>query len=291
MAFAREAARLGIDASVSVRQLRRWENESPPPLPHPSQQAVLEATFGLPLAEMGFDVPSHRYSTVERTGDDGRVGVGVGGVAAFRARLADLYTVDHQSGGIPAKARAEQLEREITHVLNNSVYMSRVGRDLHTMLCELACHRAWFGYDGGPPEQARAACMEAMTAAQLIDEPLLQVRALNTLSLLSADTGRMWEATSAVENAYSLARRAGAGATVHLVISLREASAATHAGDSASAGRALSRAVSYQGRTDTDTDARAAERTAGRYCRTGRVPVVGVPQGGRGPPVGGRGAA
>ncbi|GAA1224264.1 hypothetical protein [Streptomyces rhizosphaericus] len=285
-AFAREAARLGIDASVSVRHLRRWESESPPPLPHPSQQAVLEAMFGLPLAEMGFDVPSHRYSTVERIGDDGEVNrrafvtgsgviaavalshqqgprVGASEVAAFRARLADLYTVDHRSGGIPAKARATQLEQEITRVLNSSVYMSRVGRDLHTMLCELACHRAWFGYDGGPPEQARAACMEAMTAAQLIDEPLLQVRALNTLSLLSADTGRMWEATSAVENAYSLARRAGAGATVHLVISLREASAATHAGDSASAGRALSRAVSYQGRTDTDTDVPRWARFAG----------------------------
>ncbi|MFD8511050.1 hypothetical protein ACFV27_08050 [Streptomyces antimycoticus] len=286
-ALASEAARLGIDASVSVRQLRRWESESPPPLPHPGQQVVLEAMFGLPLAEMGFDVPSHRYSTVERIGDDGEVRrrafvtgsgaiaaaavlpnqqgprVGASEVAAFRARLADLYAVDHQSGGIPAKARAARLEQEITRVLNSSVYMSRVGRDLHTMLCELACHRAWFGYDGGPPEQARAACMEAMTAAQLIDEPLLQVRALNTLSLLSADTGRMWEAASAVENAYSLARRAGAGATVHLVISLREASAATHAGDSASAGRALSRAVSYQGRTDTDADVPRWARFAG----------------------------
>lgn len=89
-AFAREAARLSIGASVSVRQLRRWESESPPPLPHPSQQVVLEAMFGLPLAEMGFDVPSHRYSTVERIGDDGEVKrrsfvTGAGAVAASAA--------------------------------------------------------------------------------------------------------------------------------------------------------------------------------------------------------------
>ncbi|MEU5608109.1 hypothetical protein ACI2L4_01175 [Streptomyces sparsogenes] len=286
-AFVREAARLCIDASVSVRQLRRWEGESPPPLPHPGQQAVLEAMFGLPLAEMGFDVPPHRRSTVERIGDDGEVKrrafvtgsgviaaatmlpeqhgprVGASEVAALRARLVDLYAVDHRSGGIPAKARAQQLEQQITRVLNSSVYTSRIGRDLQTMLCEIACHRAWFGYDGGPLQEARAACMEAMTAAQLIDSPLLQVRALNTLSLLSVEAGRTWEAASAVESAYGLARRAGAGPTVHLVISLREASAATHAGDLPGARRALSRAVSYQGRAGTDTDVPRWARFAG----------------------------
>ncbi|MEV0412080.1 hypothetical protein AB0I68_15090 [Streptomyces sp. NPDC050448] len=52
-AFAAEAARLGIAAAVSVRQLRRWENETPPPLPHPGQQIVLEAMFGVPLPRWG----------------------------------------------------------------------------------------------------------------------------------------------------------------------------------------------------------------------------------------------
>lgn len=286
-AFTREAARLGIDASVSVRQLRRWERESPPPLPHPGQQAVLDALFGIPLEEMGFDVPAHRRAVTAGMGDDGEVKrrafvtgsgmiaaaailpeprgprIGTSEAAVLRARLTDLYTVDHRSGGIPAKARAQELERQITRALSSSVYTARVGRDLQTMLCEIACHRAWFGYDSGPPEEARAACMEAMTAAQLIDDPLLQVRALNTLSLLSVNAGRMWEAASAIENAYSLARRAGAGSTVHLVISLREASAATHAGELQGARRALSRAVSYQGRTDNDRDVPRWARFAG----------------------------
>ncbi|MEU0842932.1 hypothetical protein ABZ370_26110 [Streptomyces sp. NPDC005962] len=286
-AFVREAVRLCIDASVSVRQLRRWESESPPPLPHPGQQAVLEAMFGLPLAEMGFDVPSRRRTVAGRIGDDEEVRrrafvtgpgaiaaaailpnrhgsrVGAGDVAGFRAGLADLYTVDHKSGSLPAKARAHQLERGITRALSDGAYTSRVGRDLQTMVCEIACHRAWFGYDGGPPGEARAACMEAMTAAQLIDDPLLQVRALNTLSLLSVDAGRMWEAASAIESAYRLAHQAGAGPTVHLVISLREASAAGQAGDLSGARRALSRAVSYQGRTDTDSDVPRWARFAG----------------------------
>lgn len=285
--FVKEAVSLGLSASVSVRQWRRWESEAPPPLPHPSQQAVLEVMFGVPLAEMGFDVPSHRHATAEWISDDGDVKrrafvtgsgaiaaaailpdqhgprIGKSEAAALRERLVSLYTVDHRSGGIPATARAKQLEQQIARALSSSVYTSRVGRDLQTMLCEIACHRAWFGYDGGPPEEARAACMEAMTAAQLIDDPLLQVRALNTLSLLSVDAGRMWEAASAIENAYRLAHRAGAGPTVHLVISLREASAATHAGDLSGARRALSRAVSYQGRTDTDADVPKWARFAG----------------------------
>ncbi|MFF7650684.1 hypothetical protein ACFZCY_12640 [Streptomyces sp. NPDC007983] len=286
-AFVREAARLCIDASVSIRQYRRWESEAPPPLPHPGQQAVLEAMFGLPLAEMGFVVPSHRRTFPGGIGDDEEAGrrafvtgsgaiaagailanghgprIGASDVAAFRVGLTDLYAVDHRSGGIPANARAQQLEQGITRALSGGVYTSGVGRDLQTMVCEIACHRAWFGYDGGPPGEARAACMEAMTAAQLIDDPLLQVRALNTLSLLSVDAGRMWEAASAIESAYRLAHRAGAGPTVHLVISLREASAAGQAGDLSGARRALSRAVSYQGRTDADVDVPRWARFAG----------------------------
>lgn len=286
-AFAREAARLSIGASVSVRQLRRWESESPPPLPHPSQQVVLEAMFGLPLAEMGFDVPSHRYSTVERIGDDGEVKrrsfvtgsgavaasaalpsrqgprVGASEVAAFHARLADLYTVDHQSGGIPAKARAAQLEQEITQVLSRSIYTSRVGRALQAALSELHSNQAWYGYDSGPIGQARTAAMEALTAAQLIGDGLLQLSALETLVLIDIKADRLWEAASAVEFAYDVARRSGAGPTVHLVVALREANVATQAGDTTAARRALSRALSYQSRADTDTDVPHWARFAG----------------------------
>ncbi|MEU2683288.1 hypothetical protein ABZ654_05315 [Streptomyces hygroscopicus] len=286
-AFAREAARLGFDASVSVRQLRRWESESPPPLPHPSQQAVLEVVFGLPLAEMGFDVPAHRCSDVEWIGHDGDVKrrafvtgsgaiaaaavlpnqhgprIGASEVAAFRARLADLYAVDHQSGGIPAKARAERLERELTHVLSSSVYTSGVGRDLQAALSELHSNQAWYGYDSGPLGQARTAAMEALTTAQLIGDGLLQLSALETLVLIDIKTDRLWEAASAVESAYGLANRSGAGPTVHLVIALREANVATRAGDTAAARRALSRALSYQSRTDTDIDVPSWARFAG----------------------------
>ncbi|MFD9905880.1 hypothetical protein [Streptomyces sp. NPDC059063] len=276
--YLREAIRLGLDASLSVRQLRRWERETPPPLPHPSQQAVLEAVFGVPLAEMGFVVPAHRSSVAAPIGDSGdvkrrtfvadtgalaaaalvpaRVGprIGTADIGRLRARLDALYQTDHTAGSVPAMKKAHRIEGEITGALGSASYTSRVGRELQTMLAELHGHRAWYGYDGGRIDEGRASCMEALAAAQLVDNPLLQVSVLETLVLLAVKADRSWEAASAVENAYRLATRAGAGATVHLVIALRDANVATHTGDLPGARRALSRAVSYQSRTDTDAE-------------------------------------
>ncbi|MGV9311787.1 hypothetical protein ACWDR0_06280 [Streptomyces sp. NPDC003691] len=303
-----EASRLGIKAAVNVRQVRRWERDRPPPLPHPAQQRVLEVLFGRPLSEMGFDVPPRRTTVHDSIGDDGEVKrrtfvsgtgavvaaavlpeqrgsrVGTEAVSALRRRLGTLYTVDHSAGGIPAQARAGQLEAHITEILNKDVYTARVGRDLQTLLCEVACHRAWFGYDGGPSQAApaRTACLEALAAAQLVGNPLLQVRALNTMALLAADTGRSWEAVSAVENAYELARHAGAGPTVHLVISLRESSAATSSGDLAGARRALHRSVSFLARAGADDDVPHWARFAGPvevdYATASYYAAEGSPQ-------------
>ncbi|MER5784413.1 hypothetical protein ABT104_22240, partial [Streptomyces mobaraensis] len=286
-AFAQEAARLSVNASISVRQVRRWERESPPPVPHPSQQAVLEALFGVPLVEMGFEVPPHRVTLTSPIGDAGgvkrrafvndagllvgtvlvgtRAGprVGAADVARLRAELDGLYRTDHTSGSVPAMTRARAVEGEIATALATASYTSRVGRDLQTILAELHGHRAWYGYDGERFDQGRAACMEALAVAQLVDDPLLQVSVLETLVLLAIKADRMWEAASAVEHAYRLAAHTGAGHMVHLVISLREANVATQMGNLSAARRALSRAVSHQGRADTDPDVPQWARFAG----------------------------
>ena len=277
MAFTEEAARLGIDSAVSVRQLRRWERETPPPLPHPAQQTVLETLFGVPLAEMGFDVPDHRMSVSTPISDPGRVkrrtfvadagllaaaalipgrsGVRIGAaeVAQLRGRLDGLYQTDHSAGSVPAITQAQGIEQAITTALRDASYTSRVGRELQTMLAEMHGHQAWYGYDGGRIDHGRGACMEALAAAQLVDDPMLQVSALETLVLLAIKADRTWEAVSAAENAHRLASRAGAGHSVHLVIALRAANVATHLGDLSGARRALSRAVMHQGRVDQDT--------------------------------------
>ncbi|WP_327704708.1 hypothetical protein OG530_26175 [Streptomyces decoyicus] len=288
-AFLKEAARLGVQAAVSVRQLRRWERELPPPLPHPGQQVVLEAMFGVPLAEMGFDVPLHRVTVAVPISDPGEVKrrmfvadagalaaaaltsalcgprIGAADLARLRTRLDGLYATDHTSGSVPAMSKARRIEGDITNALGAASYTGRVGRELQTMLAELHGHRAWYGYDGGRIDQGRATCMEALAAAQLVDNPLLQVSVLETLVLLAIKGERTWEAASAVENAYRLATRAGAGHTVHLVIALRDANVSTHAGDLSGARRALSRAVSHQGRADTDTEVLNWSRFVGPF--------------------------
>ncbi|MEV8065173.1 hypothetical protein AB0P32_03320 [Streptomyces sp. NPDC085995] len=153
----------------------------------------------------------------------------------------------------------------MTRALGTASYTARVGRQLRTVLAELHGHRAWYGYDGGRLAEGRAACMEALAAAQLVDDPLLQVSVLETLTLLAVRSDRAWEAASAVENAYRLARQAGAGHTVHLIIALRDANVATHVGDLTAARRALSRAVSRQGRVDADVEVPGWARFVGPF--------------------------
>jgi len=280
---------MGVHASVSVRQLRRWERESPPPLPHPSQQMVLEAIFGVPLVEMGFGVPQHRLTvsapmsdaeTVKRRTFVADVGalavgslmsdrpsprVGTADIAQLRKKLDALYRMDHSLGSVPALERSHRIEEKITGALRSASYTGRVGRELQTLLAELHGHRAWYGYDGGRIGQGRASCLEALAAAQLVDDSMLQISVLETFVLLAIKAERTWEAAGAVENAHRLATRAGAGHTVHLVIALREANVATHVGDLAGTRRALSRAVSHQGRADTDEDVPKWARFAGPF--------------------------
>ncbi|WP_181787080.1 helix-turn-helix domain-containing protein [Streptomyces phytophilus] len=288
-AFTAEAARLGVRAAVSVRQVRRWEREAPPPLPHPGQQIVLEVIFGVPLAEMGFDAPPHRVTAAGTVSDPEAVKrrtfvadagslaavalspalrgprVGAADLVKLRARLDGLYETDHTAGSVPAMTEAHGIESEITGVLGSATYTGRVGRELQTMLAELYGHRAWYGYDGGRIERGRASCLEALAAAQLVGDPLLQVSVLETLVLLAIKAGRTWEAASAVENAHRLATRAAAGHTVHLVIALRDANVATHAGDLAGARRALSRAVNHQARADRDSEVPGWARFVGPF--------------------------
>ncbi|MFF4392558.1 hypothetical protein ACFY0G_38325 [Streptomyces sp. NPDC001552] len=180
--------------------------------------------------------------------------IGTADLGRLRERLDGLYQTDHTVGSVPAGTEAGRIEQEITRALGSASYTSRVGRELQTMLAELYGHRAWYGYDGGRFAEGRSACMEALAAAQFVDSPLLQVSVLETLVLLAVKTDRSWEAASAVENAYRLASRAGAGPTVHLVIALRDANVATHAGDLSGARRALTRAVTYQGRAASDPE-------------------------------------
>ncbi|MFI6157753.1 hypothetical protein ACIBCA_34280 [Kitasatospora sp. NPDC051170] len=167
-AFASMANSLAIDAAVSVRQLRRWESPNPP-LPHPGQQAVIEALLGVPLTELGFTVPPERArhgpagkhgQDVDHRHFDVDVGAIVGAsvlpvaqdlriVTFLRSRVSDLYTIDHSQGGKVAQRAAVQVLRQVEIAVTDGSYLERIGRSLHLLSGTLHSHLGWIEFDAG----------------------------------------------------------------------------------------------------------------------------------------------
>ncbi|MGC0314564.1 tetratricopeptide (TPR) repeat protein [Kitasatospora acidiphila] len=95
---------------------------------------------------------------------------------------------------------------------------------------------------------------EALTSARLVGDRLLEVRSLDSLSLLAVERKRPWEAVAAANAAWDLAEAYG-GPKVRAVVSLRQARAQLAAGDQSAARRALSQAMAWHDRSDNDGDA------------------------------------
>ncbi|MER8103846.1 hypothetical protein [Kitasatospora sp. NPDC094016] len=278
VAFTALAAQLGVQAAVSVRQLRRWEAPDPP-LPHPGQQEVLEALLGVPLEELGFAVPAERRSTHRLSGHHGGVErrrfvvdvgavlgaaalpaarpgrrVGAADVVLLRAEVSGLYAIDHTAGGRAARTAARRVLGELERALTGGSYLERVGRDLHALVGVVNSHLGWMEFDAGRPGRARTACSEALATARLVGDPLLEIRALDSLSLLAVEQKRPWEAVAAASAAGALAQARG-GPKVKSVVALRQARALSASGDHQAARRALSQSLTWHERSDTDTDA------------------------------------
>ncbi|MET8626186.1 hypothetical protein ABZW30_20930 [Kitasatospora sp. NPDC004669] len=307
-AFSKMAKSMAIDAAVSVRQLRRWESPNPP-LPHPGQQAVIEAMLGVPLIELGFDVPATRthngptsghHEDVDRRQFVVDVGailgatalpavrgrrIGASDVQLLQSQGSGLYAIDHSQGGKVAQKAALHVLRQVEKAMTEGSYLERVGRELHTLSGTLHSHLGWIEFDAGRPAQARAACTEALASARLVGDPLLEVRALDKLSMLAVEQRRPWEAVAAATASGELAQSQG-GPRTRLVVALRLARALSSAGDHAAARRALSLALTWHDRSDKDTDAprwtafasqvEVDYATAAWHVETGR-PVHAIP--------------
>lgn len=111
-AFESRSRQIGRPLSLSVRQVRRWESGDPP-LPLPAYQAVLEALFGVPIEEMGFqpewarrtEIPEAVPYAARRFGEP---------PAAARPRLhePDVGYDDAGHGGATGSARSPQADQE-----------------------------------------------------------------------------------------------------------------------------------------------------------------------------------
>ncbi|MER7668602.1 hypothetical protein ABTY61_09035 [Kitasatospora sp. NPDC096128] len=186
----------------------------------------------------------------------GRTGrrIGATDIQAFRSKVSELYTIDHSQGGRVARQAATRVLHSIEKAVTGGVYLAPVGRDLQLLVGTLHSHLGWIEFDAGRPAAARASCTEALTSARLVGDPLLEVRALDSLSLLAVEQKRPWEAVAAAAASGEIAQAQG-GPKVKSVVALRQARALSAAGDHAGARRALSQALVWQDRSDKDADA------------------------------------
>ncbi|WP_230210282.1 hypothetical protein [Streptomyces kaniharaensis] len=241
---------------------------------------MLESLLGVPLGELGFTVPSRRSCGIAR-GDEqedvlhrrqfvvdvgalvgatvlpaARTGrrIGTADIQAFRSDIAGLYAIDHSQGGRAAREAAGHVLRSVEKAMTDGAYLAPVGRDLQALVGTLHSHLGWIAFDAGKSAAARVACTEALASARLVGDPLLEVRALDSLSLLAVEQKRPWEAVAAAVAAGEIALTMG-GPKVKSVVALRQARALSSAGDHAGARRALSQALTWQDRSDKDTDA------------------------------------
>lgn len=290
--YAAAAGRLGVRGTVTERTIARWES-SDPPCPAPAQQQVLEALFGVPLEDQGFQVPEHRRSTrrqfladaaalsaagIVHTAEQQPVRVAAGDLRRLDSEVEQVYLTDHSRGSQDAYTLAEQVAGRVTGLLSGGSYLAAVGTRLQGTLGAVTSHLGWLSYDSARLGLARAHCLEALALARLNGDRHLEARSLATLSLIAVEQGRAWEADGATQAAWSAAGRF-AGATVRALLCARQAGALCATGDLTGARRALSMAGTNLERSDGDDPPRFAvffgaaeldQATAGYYLAAGR---------------------
>lgn len=290
--YAETAARLGVRGTVTERTVARWES-SDPPCPAPAQQQVLEALFGVPLEDQGFQVPEHRRVDRRRflaeaaalsaaglvhTGEHESPRVAAADLRRLDTQVEAVYVTDHSRGSQGAYLLAQQLAGRVADMLAAGSYLADVGNRLQGTLGAVTAHLAWLGYDAARLEAARAHCLEALALARLGGDRHLEARSLATLSLIAVDQGRAWEAQGAAEAAWSATGRY-AGPTVRAMMCVRQAGALCASGDLSAARRALSAAGSNLERAEGDDPPRFAvffgpaeldQATAAFYLASGK---------------------
>ncbi|MFF3460582.1 hypothetical protein ACFYXH_41190 [Streptomyces sp. NPDC002730] len=160
-------------------------------VPHPPRQRVLEAMLGIPLEQLGFDIPEARrnavppptpplvegpYDAVDRrtflsasggaalgtalaaagTSSAAIPRVGTETVTDLRAGLASLYGLDDRFGGATVGPLAAAHLSRIERLISTADYPDTIGRQLRLVSGETAEHVGWLAFDAGEHVSARA---------------------------------------------------------------------------------------------------------------------------------------
>lgn len=250
-AVTRAGAQIGLHISITERQVRRWESESPP-WPQPDHQAALEHLFGQAVTELGFTPPWVTGGTGAPQPDvrPGAANATPGPLGIFpRHALSDplpssivtdyiaiTAAYRHMYWAVPP---AQLHDAVAGHVKMGIVLVASVPeaarRSLANAIAEssLLVGRIEF-FDMQDPVQAQQSLVTALQAAQDAQDSLLGSAVLAHMMFIPAFSGdprRADEARDKVRAARTFARRASAPPEMLAWLNAVEAEAETRFGD------------------------------------------------------------
>ncbi|MGH3569540.1 MAG: helix-turn-helix domain-containing protein [Pseudonocardia sp.] len=108
--------------------------------------------------------------------------VDAGTIRAIRAPVDDLYIRDQAVGGAVLARHALAQYYDARHMLDESDYSEKIGRDLMSVAGELAVCVGWLSYDAGNQNDARRLYNEAFVLADQAGDGLLAIQAIEKMA-------------------------------------------------------------------------------------------------------------
>ncbi|GHH22196.1 hypothetical protein [Streptomyces lanatus] len=277
----RDEGRIRALPTFSVRQLRKWEVEEPPPWPHPDARAVLAAYWKRPVEELGLrppqpdDLPvvltpvplaSQASSagpllvtsasspltdeapppwlaeTTTGTNRSGEWRIAPEEVELLSAAADDNYAIDQQFGANRLWRPTRAHLLWTHHMIDRGIYDEPLGQQLHALAGKLTTSLGWFCYDAGLQAQARQYFSEALNSANFSGDDVLASRTLSNMARQAVDLNKGREAVRFAKLGQRHAELWGAPSRVAALLAIREAQGHARLGDAFNCEVAIKRA-------------------------------------------------
>jgi tetratricopeptide (TPR) repeat protein len=272
--------RMGEHVGCTARLVASWE-DGEVACPQAVYRRILTKITGRTAAELGF-VPASPALAVVRDpdqhqedqdvnrraflgdatgvalalmpGETQRVGrLGARDVHAVTRAVETVYAHDHEHGSASLRTATADALNTAYAWLQEGTYTEVVGTGLRSATGHLSIAAGWLSYDSGRPADARSYYGEALAAARIAVDPMLEGHAYLCLSDLARASGRPREAISAAQAAQSVIAHRGSFRMLSLA-AVREARGWAAMGDAAATDRALVRAHHLYARGPSGAD-------------------------------------
>jgi hypothetical protein len=169
-------------------------------------------------------------------------------VLEIEGAISDLRRADQWTGGDLLLSTARRLVRDVEHLLSLASGSDLITR-LYKVLGEAHVLAGWLAHDGGDPSSADRSYSDALSAAQLAEDPLLTAHVCSNLSMLMSMTGRASNAVHCSQAGLRAAAAGDGGPRLRALLLAREASAHARLSDPRAADAAMGKSVDALGST------------------------------------------